>query len=122
MGVAVFLAWLTAARAFAAKLPWQVCAALGIILSAWLWGNHRYSQGVHHERAKWEELVAKAKAKEAESERRAQANHETREEGRRVSSDALRQKADEAPEGSKTKAVLDGLRKNPARTGRGDQP
>lgn len=106
----MLLAGLTFVRGFLSRLPWQVWAALGIVLSAWLWGNHRYSQGVHHERAKWEELVAKAKAKEAEAERRAQANHETREEGRRVSSDALRQKADEAPEGSKVKAVLEGLR------------
>lgn len=52
-----------AARAFAAKVPWQVWAAVGILLAAWIWGNHRYSAGVHVERARWEAAAAAAKAR-----------------------------------------------------------
>ena len=107
----MFLAALTAARAFAAKLPWQIWAALGIILSAWLWGNHRYSQGVHDERAKWEAVIEAGKEKARQAESKAQANHEGREADRQVSSDALHRRAEEAPEGEKVKAVLDGLRR-----------
>ena len=54
--------------------------------------------------------IEKAVQKRLEAERQAQSNHEGREEARQVSSDALQRKADAAPEGAKTKAVLDGLR------------
>lgn len=51
---------LIAARSFLAKIPWQVWAVAAVLLSAWLWGNHRYEQGVDHERARWEAAAAKA--------------------------------------------------------------
>lgn len=38
-------AFFFSARAFLAKVPWQVWAAAAVLLTAWLWGNHRYAQG-----------------------------------------------------------------------------
>jgi hypothetical protein len=45
---------------FLKRMPWQVWAAAAVVLTVWLWGNHRYSQGVHHERAQWEAAQAAA--------------------------------------------------------------
>lgn len=56
-------ALLTTARGFLAKIPWQVWLVLAVLLSAWLWGNHRYDQGVDRERGRWEAAAAKAKAR-----------------------------------------------------------
>ena len=36
---------LLSVRAFLAKVPWQVWAALAIVAACWLWGIHRYAQG-----------------------------------------------------------------------------
>lgn len=47
---------------FLKRVPWQVWLVLAVLLSAWLWGNHRYSEGVEAERDRWE--IAQQKAKE----------------------------------------------------------
>lgn len=44
----------------ARKVPWQVWTVLGILLTAWMWGNHRYSQGIEDERDRWEQAAAEA--------------------------------------------------------------
>lgn len=54
---------LLAARSFLAKIPWQVWLLAAVLLTGWLWGNHRYDQGVDRERARWEAAAAKAKAR-----------------------------------------------------------
>lgn len=54
---------LLAARSFLAKIPWPVWAIAAVLLTGWLYGNHRYSEGVADERAKWEAAAAKARAK-----------------------------------------------------------
>ena len=54
---------LLSARAFLAKVPWQVWAVAAVLLSAWLWGNHRYSQGWDAREAKYEAQAAKDKAR-----------------------------------------------------------
>src|SRR5690349_48528 len=56
-------AWLFGARAFLARVPWQVWAAAAVLLTAWLWGNHRYAQGEAAEKSRWELAAAVAKAK-----------------------------------------------------------
>lgn len=56
-------ALLTTVRGFLAKIPWQVWLVLAVLLSAWLWGNHRYDQGVDRERGRWEAAAAEAKAR-----------------------------------------------------------
>lgn len=57
------MTWILAARAFLSRVPWQIWLIAAALVSAWLWGNHRYSQGVHTERARWEAIAAKAQAK-----------------------------------------------------------
>ena len=54
---------LSAAGGFLKRLPWPVYAALAIVLCAFLWGRHQYSEGVSDERAKWEAAAAKARAR-----------------------------------------------------------
>lgn len=36
---------LLTARSFLAKIPWQVWLVLAVLVSAWVWGNHRFDQG-----------------------------------------------------------------------------
>lgn len=36
---------LGAAGGFFKRIPWQVWLVVAVVLSAWLWGNHRYAQG-----------------------------------------------------------------------------
>ncbi|MBX7459570.1 hypothetical protein [Qipengyuania huizhouensis] len=58
---------LAAVSSVAKRIPWQVWAILGILLTAWIFGNHRYSQGVDDERDRWEaeQEAAKDKADKA---------------------------------------------------------
>ena len=46
---------------FLKRVPWQVWAIAAILVTAWVWGNHRYSQGVDDERDRWEARQAEAK-------------------------------------------------------------
>lgn len=59
---------LDTAGGFLKRIPWQVWAIAAILLTAWIWGNHRYSQGVEDERDRWEQLVEVAEdaAKDAD--------------------------------------------------------
>lgn len=45
----------------AKRVPWQIWAIAGILLTAWLWGNHRYSQGYDARTAEYEAAAQKAK-------------------------------------------------------------
>lgn len=103
-------AWLGVAARFARSVPWQVYAALAIIATAWLWGNHRYSQGVADEAADRDAAIAAAVLDAIEAERAAQAAFEASEAERQADTADLREAVDEAPEGGKTAAVLDALR------------
>lgn len=57
--------WATILKAGAVlqRVPWQVWAALAIVLVAWLWGNHRYSQGYDDRSAEYAEIARKAAEK-----------------------------------------------------------
>lgn len=61
------MTWALAAWSFLKRMPWQVWAVAGLLLAAWLWGNHRYSQGIHTERARWEAAAQKAKDRAREA-------------------------------------------------------
>lgn len=116
----MILAKLLALRSFLSRVPWQVWAALGIVLSAWAWGNHRYGEGVEDERARWEAKIAAAEKQARKAERDAQANHDKREDTREADTDDLRNRIKDATDahpdetkrdcGPATRAVLDGLR------------
>ena len=58
---------LLAARSFLAKIPWPVWALAAVLLTGWLYGNARYSEGRSDERAKWEAAAAKARARAEEA-------------------------------------------------------
>lgn len=47
-------------RKLAAKIPWQVWAAIGAALLILWFGQMRYSDGVSDERERWVELAQKA--------------------------------------------------------------
>lgn len=87
---------LLAARAFLAKLPWQLWVVLAVLLTAWLWGNHRYSQGYAASEAKHAETARKAvtKARTADEAARGTVDAEKR------SADATEARAREAAAGS----------------------
>lgn len=59
--------FLTAARAFLSHVPWQLWAALTVVIVAWMWGNHRYSQGEQAEKSRWELAAAVAKERAGEA-------------------------------------------------------
>lgn len=59
----MILQFLAPIGAFLKRVPWQVYAALAIILTAWAWGNHRYSEGVADNEAKHAEIARKAAEK-----------------------------------------------------------
>lgn len=54
---------LLAARSFLAKIPWQIWLVLAVLISAWLWGNHRYVQGRDDLEAEYAAARAQAVAK-----------------------------------------------------------
>ena len=54
--------FLLSARAFLARVPWQLWAALAIVVACGLWGNHRYSQGYAASEAKHAAIAAQAVA------------------------------------------------------------
>jgi hypothetical protein len=60
---------ITAARAFLSKIPWQVWLVAAVLLTGFLWGNHRYSEG----RADVEAEYAAARAKALAQARKADA-------------------------------------------------
>jgi hypothetical protein len=43
-------------------VPWPVWLALAVLLTGWIYGNHRYAEGTQAERARWEARAAIAKA------------------------------------------------------------
>lgn len=53
---------LLAARSFLAKVPWQAWAIAAVLATGWFYGNHRHSQGIADERARWVAMQAEAKA------------------------------------------------------------
>lgn len=58
----IFL-YLKASREFLARIPWQVWMVAAVLLTGWLWGNHRYGEGVDAERGRWEASQAAAMVK-----------------------------------------------------------
>jgi|TARA_R100000479_G_scaffold176487_1_gene131359 hypothetical protein len=58
---------LSAIAGFLDRVPWQVWAAIGLIIAAVIWGNHRYDDGREEERAAWEEKVAEIRAERDEA-------------------------------------------------------
>lgn len=64
--------FLAAARAFLAKVPWQLWAALAIVIVAWAWGNRRYSQGYAASEAKHAAIAAQAVAQARKADAAAQ--------------------------------------------------
>ena len=63
---------LAAAGGFLKRLPWQLYAALAIVLVAWAWGNHRYSQGYDASEAKHAAIAAQAVAQARKADSAAQ--------------------------------------------------
>lgn len=53
----------------ARKVPWQVWAVLGILVTAWVWGNHRYDAGydARSEEYRQAALEAVQKARKADA-------------------------------------------------------
>jgi hypothetical protein len=56
----MIVSWFLTTRAFLAKVPWQAYAIAGALLLAFLWGNHRYSQGYAASEAKHAAIAAQA--------------------------------------------------------------
>lgn len=103
-------AFVNVASAFLKRIPWPVYSIIGIILASILWGNSRYNEGREDEAAKRDAIVAAAVLKAVEVERAAAARHSEREGERQADTQELREVAQKAPVGAKTKAVLDALR------------
>lgn len=51
---------LLTARSFLAKIPWPVWAIAAVLLTGWLYGNHRYSEGYDDREAEYAAARAKA--------------------------------------------------------------
>lgn len=105
---------------FAKRAPWQLWAALALIILGVGIYQKGYNSGRDDERAKWERVVEEAEDRAAAAERAAQAAHEQREVIREVHTNTIREVARKAenanPEaagrscGPVTGAVLDSLR------------
>ena len=103
-------AGLLAAWQFVKNLPWQLWLVLAVIATGWFYGNARYNDGREDEAARRDKIVAAVVLKAIEAEREAAAKHDKREAERQATTNELREAANAAPVGSKTKAVLDALR------------
>ncbi len=97
----------TAAKAFAAKVPWYVWAALGILIVAWLWGNSRYDAGVDDTEAKYAEIARKAVVKARQADETANTQRAT--DNERIEN-AARKREDAARTGGRTGANCERLR------------
>lgn len=69
IGLGVAGGVLKAIGGFLKAIPWQVYAAVAVLLAGWWWGEQRYDAGVLAERGRWEE--AQREADEAAARRRA---------------------------------------------------
>ena len=52
------MTWAVTAWQFAKRVPWQVYAAVALVLAVWIYGNNRYDAGR-------ESVLAELRAKEA---------------------------------------------------------
>ena len=54
--------WWTAVKAGFKKIPWQVWALSGLVISFWLWGHVQYGKGQGEVQAEWDASVERGKA------------------------------------------------------------
>lgn len=99
---------LLSARAFLAKVPWQLWAAMAVLLTAWLWGNHRYSQGYAASEAKHAAIAAQAVAQARKADAAAQTTVDAGNALTGAENDAARNAGDAS--GDVLKGSMDNLR------------
>lgn len=63
---------LATAGGFLKRVPWQIWLVLAVLLTAVLWGNHRYSQGYAASEAKHAAIAARAGAQARKADAAAQ--------------------------------------------------
>lgn len=100
-------------NALAKAVPWQVWLVLAVLLTAWLWGNSRYNDGVEDTHAEY----ARAAAQAVENARKADAAGVGKAEAGKDAVEASNAKAREAARGSADplKAGLDAIGKETGR-------
>lgn len=57
----MILSWLAPVLAFLKRVPWQVWCGIAVVLTAWVWGNHREAEGRAEERREIAAELAEAK-------------------------------------------------------------
>lgn len=100
--------FLTAARAFLARIPWQAWLFLAVIVTAWLYGNHRYSQGYAASEAKHAAIAAQAVAQAGKADAAAQTTVDAGNALTGAENDAARKAGDASDD--RLKGTMDSLR------------
>lgn len=92
---------------FLRAVPWQAWLVLAVLLTAWLWGNHRYSQGYAASEAKHAAIATRAIARARKADAAAQATVDAGNTITAAQNDAARKAAAESDD--PLRAALDSL-------------